>query len=147
MKLSAGSLSLRSPSKSPSKRSSISSTDTTAASASYFTRYWADGSGNPFEDVLRESGQDEDILLLDPAASDDGSSEEEEIGGGEAIEQKTGAPLPRQGFCLANTSLMVLRQFGRYIHLMKLLHPISSQILLGRYSQGACNPLPSFIMN
>jgi len=131
MKLSAGSFSLRSPSKSPSKRSSISSTDTTAASGSYFTRYWADGSGNPFDDVLREVGQDEDILELDPTASEDGSSEEEEFGGGEAVEQKTGGPVPRQGFCLANTSLMVLRQFGRYIHLMKLLHPISNQILLG----------------
>ena len=131
--------SLKSPSKSPSKRSSISSSE---AGGSYFVRYWADG--NPFDEGLREVGCEEDILVFDVAHSDEASSEEEESLGTTANlqdnlasavnsrgEREWVAPPPRQGFCLANTSLMVLRQFGRYIHLMKLLHPISSDVLLG----------------
>ena len=130
-------LSLKSPSKSPSKRSSISSSS--EAGGSYFVRYWSDG--NPFEEGLKDLNGEEDILLFDVTCSDDGSSEEEE----HLVKPPTPedasqdgkssnhwvSPPPKQGFCLANTTLMVLRQFGRYIHLMKLLHPISSDILIG----------------
>ena len=140
-------LSLKSPSKTPSKRSSISSSsDTGGGTVSYFVRFWSDGT--PFEEVLRDSGGDEDILMLvDGGGFENESSEEEEnepvpasilennaiymTGSTNGPRQPWSPPPPRQGFCLANTTLMVLRQFGRYIHLMKLLHPISSEILLG----------------
>ena len=40
-------------------------------------------------------------------------------------------PPPKGGLCLANTTLMLLRLFGRYTHLARLLHPIAGDILRG----------------
>ena len=46
-------------------------------------------------------------------------------------EPRWSPPPPKRSLCMANTTLMVLRLLGRYSHLMKLLHPIADDILLG----------------
>ena len=125
--------------KSPSKKS-------VAGESSFFKQYW--DQKTPFDECLNEARAEEDILAgdadLDSATdSDDDLSEEQKLeilneNEGSATstfsalkERKWVAPPARQGLCLANTTLMVLRLFGRYSHLMTLLHPIGEHILIG----------------
>lgn len=124
-------------SKSPTKKS-------LDGESSYFKTFL--DSTTPFDDALRDLSGEEDILAdHDPDArsdSDDDLSEEQKI---EIMNENEGSnstfgslkgrswtpPPPKQGLCIANTTLTVLRLFGRYSHLMKLIHPIADQILVG----------------
>jgi len=125
-------------SKSPSKKS-------IAGESSYFKRYWEQKT--PFDDCLKEQRNEEDFLTDSDhnphSDSDDDLSEEQKMEIFNENEGSSGStfstlkdrkwvpPPAKQGLCLANTTLMVLRLFGRYCHLMKLLHPIAEHILLG----------------
>ena len=124
-------------SKSPSKLNQ-------AGESSYFKKHWE--SSTPFDDAFKSINSDEDILtdatVETHSDSDDDLSEEQKLeiqkeneGSASTLDslrqKKWTPPSPKKGLCIANTTLNVLRLFGRYSHLMKLLHPIADQILLG----------------
>ena len=109
---------------------------------SYFKRFW--NSKTPFDDALKDLTGEEDILLDtdEDSESDEDLSEEQKMeirkenegmnNNFASLKEKSWvAPPPKQGICLGNTTLMVLRLVGRYSHLMNLLHPIADEILLG----------------
>ena len=123
------------PQRSPSKKMP-------GEDGSYFKRFW--DSRTPFDDALKDLTGEEDILLDTDgdSDSDEDLSEEQKMeirkenegmnNNFASLKEKSWIPPPpKQGICLGNTTLMMLRLVGRYSHLMKLLHPIADQILLG----------------
>ena len=110
----------------------------------FFRQHWE--SNTPFDNALKSITYEEDILtdatVESFSDSDDDLSEEQKLeiqqeNEGfasmlDSLKQRKSAPTtPKQGLCIANTTLNLLRLFGRYSHLMRLLHPIADQILLG----------------
>lgn len=75
----------------------------------------------PFENFLEESILEEDFLL-----QDDFDSEDEELNQEEVIDEE--GDLKTTGPFITSTSLMLLRLFGKYLHLLQMLEPISSQV-------------------
>ena len=118
-----------------------------AATRVYFTEFWE--AGTPFDDALMDSSYEEDILM-EKSHSEEQEEEEEEDDLSEEQKQEIlneneepqsalatlkwkawSPPPPRHGLCLANTTLTLLRLFGRYTHLARLLHPIAEEIVRG----------------
>jgi hypothetical protein len=113
----------------------------------YFTEFWE--AGTPFDDALLDSTYEEDILLEGHGPDSRSDSEEEEDLSEEQKQEILNEneepnsslatlksrvwspPPPKHGLCLANTTLMLLRLFGRYTNLARLLHPIAEEILRG----------------
>ena len=80
-----------------------------------------------FHDFLEESVLEEDFLLDE--LSDD---EENEILHGNSIEDETDVKGVDENMpILTNTSLMLLRLFGKYLHLLQILNPISQEVFKG----------------
>lgn len=84
-----------------------------------------------FHDFLEESILEEDFLLDE--LSDD--EDEDDILHGDSIEDETDGGTSKKNFenmpILTNTSLMLLRLFGKYLHLMQMLNPISGEVFEG----------------
>jgi hypothetical protein len=134
------------PLRSPSKKAAAAGGHW-AATRVYFTEFWE--AGTPFDDALMDSSYEEDILL-EKSNIEQEEEEEEEDDLSEEQKQEIlneneepqsalatlkwkawSPPPPRHGLCLANTTLTLLRLFGRYTHLARLLHPIAEEIVRG----------------
>ena len=81
-----------------------------------------------FHDFLEESILEEDFLLDE--LSDE---EDDDILLGDSIDDETDSSSKKfeNMPILTNTSLMLLRLFGKYLHLMQMLNPISAEVFKG----------------
>jgi hypothetical protein len=134
------------PLRSPAKKAAAGGGQQLAATRVYFTEFWE--AGTPFDDALMDSSYEEDILMEKSHTEEEEEEEEDDL----SEEQKQeilneneepqsalatlkwkawSPPPPRHGLCLANTTLTLLRLFGRYTHLARLLHPIAEEIVRG----------------
>jgi hypothetical protein len=133
------------PLRSPAKKAAAAAGGQLAATRVYFTEFWE--AGTPFDDALMDSSYEEDILMEkshneeEEEEEDDLSEEQKQEILNENEEPQSALatlkwkawspPPPRHGLCLANTTLTLLRLFGRYTHLARLLHPIAEEIVRG----------------
>ena len=81
-----------------------------------------------FNDFLEESILEEDFLLDELSDEDD-----DDILHGDSIDDETDSSSKKfeNMPILTNTSLMLLRLFGKYLHLMQMLNPISAEVFKG----------------
>lgn len=78
----------------------------------------------PFQNFLEESILEEDFLLQDDFESDE---DDEQLNQASIDEESCHRRMTKSPF-ITSTSLMLLRLFGKYVHLLQMLEPISSQV-------------------